>query len=273
MKYPIIETHAHLDMEHFDHDRAEVLVRAMDAGVFRIITVGIDLESSRKAVNMAQTHPEVFATIGFHPHEANKVTEADIARLSELANRPKVVAIGEIGLDYYRNRSSRQAQLKALQWQLKLAEKLDLPVIIHCRQADKDMLAILEEWRSSRKDSDHPIGVIHCFNGDRETANRYLAIGFYISLGAYIGYPSSVRLHDPIRSLPQHRLVLETDSPFLPPQSYRGRRNEPSYLPLVLESLSDIMKVDQDTIAINTTRNACNLFRLSDPGIAAGKLG
>ncbi|MFC1968481.1 TatD family hydrolase [Chloroflexota bacterium] len=270
MTYPIIETHAHLDMTHYDSDRIEVLARAKNAGVFRTITIGIDMESSCKAIELAETHPEVFATVGFHPHEADRVTKADIANLSEIANKPKVVAIGETGLDYYRNRSSRQAQLQALQWQLKLAEKLDLPVVIHCRQAEKDMLPILKEWTSSRRDSSHPIGVIHCFNGDREAANQYLAMGFNIALGAYIGYPSSVSLRDTIKNIPQNRLVLETDSPFLPPQSYRGKRNEPSYLPLVLKSLSAIMKVEPDSIAINTTRNACNLFRLPESRLTAG---
>lgn len=264
MKYSIIETHAHLDMPHFDHDRAKVLSRAMNAGVFRTITIGIDLESSRKAIDLSETCPEVFATVGFHPHEADRVTETDIAMLSELARKPKVVAIGEIGLDYYRNRSLQPAQLQAIKWQLNLAEKMDLPVVIHCRQAEKDMLPILEKWTSSHSNSNRPIGVIHCFNGDKEAAYKYLGMGFYISLGAYIGYPSSARLRDVIKAIPQDRLVLETDSPFLPPQSLRGKRNEPSYLPFVLDSLADITKVDQYTIAVNTTLNACKLFRLPE---------
>lgn len=264
MQCQIIETHTHLDMEHFDLDRTEVRARAIKAGVFRIITIGIDLESSNKAIQLAETYPEVFATVGFHPHEADKVTEADIAKLNEIAQKPKVVAIGEIGLDYYRNRSSRQAQSLALKWQLELAKKLDLPVIIHCRQAEKDMVAILEEWTSSYTKTAHPPGVIHCFNGDRDTLQRYLAMGFYISLGAYIGYPSSASLREVIKAIPQDRLVLETDSPFLPPQSLRGKRNEPSYLPFVLDSLASIIKVNPDTLAIITTRNACKLFRLPD---------
>ncbi len=264
MKYPLIETHAHLDMTDFGSDRAEVLARAKNAGVFRTIAIGIDLESSRKAIALAGTHAEVFATVGFHPHAADRVTETDIANLAEIVNKPKVVAIGEIGLDYYRNGSSRQAQLQVIQWQLKIAQKLDLPVVIHCRQAEKDMLPILEEWTSSHNAS-HPVGVIHCFNGDQESAHRYLAMGFYISLGAYIGYPSSARLHDIIKSIPQNRLVLETDSPFLPPQNHRGKRNEPSYLPLVLKSLAEIMKVNEDVIAVNTTHNASNLFHLPEP--------
>lgn len=141
----MIDTHAHLDMAPFNKDRTEVIVRARDAGVSTIITVGIDLESSRKAIRLAENYPEVLATVGFHPHQATQVKKADMAKLAEMANHPRVVAIGEIGLDFYRNRAPRETQLQALQWQLELAEQLDLPVILHCRRAEKDMLTLLHD--------------------------------------------------------------------------------------------------------------------------------
>jgi len=262
MNFSMIDTHAHLDMAPFDRDRTEVIARARDAGVSMIITVGTDLESSRKAVNLAEKYPEVLATAGFHPHEAARVKKVDMANLAEIAKHPSVVAIGEIGLDFYGNRAPRETQLQALQWQLELAERLDLPVIIHCRQAEQDMLPVLHNWASSDKRPDgQPRGVIHCFSGDIETAQQYLDMGFFISFGAYIGYPSSLHLGNVIRSIPQDRLVVETDCPFLPPQGQRGKRNEPVYLPLTVGVLAKIREVSPETAAKETTRNAHHLFR------------
>ena len=262
MKPSIIDTHAHLDMEPFDKDRAEVILRAKDAGVSAIITVGIDLESSRKAIGLAENYPGVLAAVGFHPHRAGMMKRVDMAGLAEMSGHPGVVAIGEIGLDFYRNKSPRETQLQALNWQLELADELDLPVIVHCRQAEKDMLPLLYDWTSSHKRfSGQPKGVIHCFSGDIETAQRYLDMGFFISFGAYIGYPSSLHLSDVIRSIPPDRLVVETDSPYLPPQSHRGKRNEPSYLPLSVAVLTEIRQVSWETIADETTQNARALFR------------
>ena len=265
MKLSIIDTHAHLDMAPFDKDRTGAIVRARDAGVNTIITVGVDLESSRKAIKLAENYPGVLATVGFHPHDAARMEEADVANLAEMAKHPSVVAIGEIGLDFYRDRSSRGTQLQALQWQLELAERLDLPVIIHCRQAEQDMLPLLQHWTSADKrlNGKHG-GVIHCFSSDVETARRYLDMGFFISFGAYIGYPSSLHLHSVIRGIPRDRLVVETDSPFLPPQSHRGKRNEPAYLPLTVGALAEIRGVSPETVAEETTRNARRLFRFPE---------
>lgn len=262
-KTSIIDSHAHLDMPHFDNDRKEVISKAIAAGVTTIISVGIDLESSKKAISLAEANPRIFATVGIHPHEANTVTEKGIAALKEIARHNKVVAIGEAGLDFYRNRSTHEAQSRALGWQLELAEELDLPIIIHCRQAERDMQAILYNWTSTHKRPEgKPPGVIHCFNGDSESALRYLDMGFFISVGAYIGYPSSLHAHGTVRIIPADRLMVETDCPFLPPQSYRGKRNEPSYLPLTVEILARIRGVPPETIASETTESARRLFRL-----------
>ena len=254
-----MDTHAHLDADAFDDDRAEVIARAREAGVSTIISAGTDLESSKKAIALAEKHPEVLATVGFHPHGAGTVKEADIASLAEIANHPRVVAIGEAGLDFYRNYSPREAQLQVLKWQLELAMKLDLPIVIHCREAEKDLLALLREW-TKRYQERQGRGVIHCFMGDSDAAQQYLEMGFYLSLGAYIGYPASAYAHDVIRDIPQDRLMVETDCPFLAPQKYRGQRNEPAYVPLTVEVLAEIRGVPLETVARETTENAQRLF-------------
>lgn len=262
MKTPVVDTHAHLDMKAFNEDRSEVIARALDSGVNTIITAGTGLESSQKAIRLAEEHPEVLATAGFHPHGAEKVKEADMARLAEMARHPRVVAIGEMGLDFYRNLSPGEAQIQVLKWQLELAVQLDLPVVIHCRQAERDMLPLLRDWTSSQKPGQPP-GVIHCFMGDLNAAREYLDMGFFLSLGAYIGYPASRRAYATIKAIPDDRLMVETDSPFLPPQRLRGQRNEPAYLPLTVKILAKIRGVSPDQIARETTQNAHHLFRLA----------
>ena len=263
MNFPLIDTHAHLDMAAFDRDRAEVVSRAGDAGVSTIISVGIDLKSSQKAIALAESYPEVLATVGVHPHDVSQITKANIASLADAAGNSRVVAIGEIGLDFYRDRSPREIQTQAMRWQLELAEQVNLPVVIHCRQAEEEMLPLLRDWTSSARGGDaEPRGVIHCFNGDIETAQQYLEMGFYLSLGAYISYPSSRHLHNIIRWLPLDRLMLETDCPFLPPQEHRGKRNEPSYLLSAAEIIGRIKGASLEVIARETTQNARRLFRM-----------
>jgi len=259
----LVDTHAHLDMSAFDKDRGEVIARALDTGVGTIISVGTDLESSKKAIKLAEKYPEILATVGFHPHEAAIVDRAAIASIGEIASHPRVVAIGEVGLDFYRNYSPREAQLQALKWQLDLAEKLELPVIIHCRQAEKDMLNLLSDWVSLYKGHHgQGLGVIHCFSGNNDTSRRYLDLGFYLALGAYIGYPSSESTHDIIRNIPKDRLLIETDCPFLSPQSHRGKRNEPAYLAPTVEILAKIRGESFEEVAGITTKNAQRLFCL-----------
>lgn len=261
----IVDTHAHLDSNAFAQDRAELITRARDTGVTKIITVGVSLESSKNAIILAERYPGVFAAAGFHPHQAVTMKKADIANLADIAKHPRVVAIGEIGLDFYRNYSPREAQLQALKWQLEVAVELNLPVIVHCRQAEREMLNLLRDWTEQHKGwhRQHP-GVIHCFMGSTQTAQQYLDMGFYLSLGAYIGYPDSASAHHVIRSIPQDRLLVETDCPFLSPQSHRGKRNEPAYLPLTVELLTRIRKVSFETVIRETTQNAHDLFRLEE---------
>ncbi|MFC2071412.1 TatD family hydrolase [Chloroflexota bacterium] len=259
----LVDTHAHLDMNAFDEDRTETITRALDVGVGNIISVGIDLKSSKKAIEISERYAGVYAAVGIHPHDVTAIDKADITRLGEIAKHSGVVAIGETGLDFYRDYSPKKAQIQALKWQLALSAKLELPVIIHCRQAEEDMLDLLRSWISEYGDTRRQCrGVIHCFSGDINTAKEYLNMDFYLSLGAYIGYPSSLNSHDVIRSIPKERLLVETDCPFLPPQSYRGKRNEPSYLPFTVKTLASIREESYDEVARVTTQNAQRLFRL-----------
>jgi TatD DNase family protein len=260
----IIDTHAHLDMPEFDSDREEVIARAKDAGVTTIVTIGIDLTSCRKAIQLAEKHSGVWAAVGIHPQETKGVEAKDVDILELLAKSNRVVAIGEIGLDFYRNYSSKEDQIAVLMPQLEIAAKSGLPVIIHCRQAQAEMIPILQNWvNSQRLPEGKPRGVLHCFSGDFETAERYLRMGFYISLGGYIGYPSSAKLRETIQKIPLERIVIETDCPFLPPQKYRGKRNEPCYTLITAGVLAEIKRLTLEEIAQQTTQNAVKLFSLN----------
>ena len=258
----IVDTHAHLDMSIFDKDRLDVIARARNAHVNSIVNVGTNLESSKKAIGLAEKYQEILAAVGYHPHDSANVLKAHILELAEIANHPKVVAVGEIGLDFYRNYSPRKEQLQTLKLQLDLATQRGLPVIIHCRQAENEMMNVLHDWILSNSGSQRQSpGVIHCFNGGKDTLRQYLDMGFYISLGAYIGYPKS-QLHDVILDIPDDRLLVETDCPFLPPQIYRGQRNEPAYLSFTIEVLSKIKTESYEQIVQKTTSNAYRLFHL-----------
>lgn len=256
----IIDTHAHLNMD-FDKDLDETVSRAADAGVTNIITVGTDLESSRKAVELSERYAGVYAAVGIHPHDVSAITMADMDSLGKIAMDPRVVAIGETGLDFYRDISPKDKQIIALLWQLDLAEETGLPVIIHCRQAAEEMVVLLRS-RLPPSTRQQYRGVIHCFNGNINDAKEYLDMGFHISLGGYISYPKSTGLHEVIRSIPKDRLLVETDCPFLPPQNYRGKRNEPAYITFTVKALAETMSEPYEDIAAATTQNAGRLFGL-----------
>jgi TatD DNase family protein len=213
---------------------------------------------------MAQRYPAILAAVGVHPQECTRITEKDITVLSHLARRPQVVAIGEIGLDFYREYASHEQQIKVLQWQLALADEMQLPVIIHCRQAEKEMLEVLTDWRTRHTSSSRLPGVVHCFNGSFNLAENYLKIGFCISIGAYIGYPSSKAFREVVKQLPMDRLMIETDCPFLPPQSHRGQRNEPAYVVETAKELAKINGLSLEAIASHTLGNAKRLFGIHD---------
>ena len=255
----LVDSHAHIDARVYEKDRDKVVARAEEAGVRFIINASSDLESSRASLKLAQQYAGVFVALGFHPHNAARMRDGDLDILSQLSQEPKVVAIGEIGLDFYRNLSPKEAQIEAFKRQLELAETLGLPVIIHSRNADEEVFAILAEW-AGRQKSQH-LGVLHCFSGDRKLAERYIALGFFISLAGPVTYPSS-NAAQIVSDIPLDRLLIETDCPYLTPLPYRGKRNEPAYVSFVADKISQIRGLSSGVVAENTAQNAVQLFRL-----------
>jgi len=258
----LIDSHAHLDLPDFAPDFEDILKRAAEAGVGAIVTIGIDIPSCKKAVELASAHKNVYASVGIHPSDAASATDEALAELTKLAARDKVVAIGEMGLDFYHKPYSESDQLKALRFQLALATQTGKPVVIHSRQADSTILPILVDWAKSNPA--YSKGVIHCYNGSIETANKYLSAGFYISLGGYVTYPSSRKSYDVYRFIPIERLLLETDCPFLPPQAHRGERNEPSYLVQTAQGLAAIKEMPVEDLIRATAENIRRLFDLTE---------
>jgi TatD DNase family protein len=259
----LIDSHAHIDLATFDRDREQVFARARQGGVRAIINVGLDLESSRASLDLAKQYDDVFSTVGFHPHDASKMRDDDLKALAELAQDDRVVAVGEIGLDLYRNLSSRRSQEEAFKKQLDLAVELGLPVVVHCRQAHKEVYKILSRWvRSTLSAGRLRRGVIHCFSGDVELAQKYIDIGFCISLAGSVTYPSAGELVQVAREIPLDRLLLETDAPFLAPQAYRGKRNEPAYVALIAEKVAQVREVPREVVAAAAAKNTISLFKL-----------
>jgi TatD DNase family protein len=248
-------------MPEFDGDRLEVLARARARGLGAFIVIGYDLGSSRQAVALAERESDVYACVAIHPHHAADATSDALVDLEGLASHPKVVGIGEIGLDYYRNRAPRETQETAFRTQLRLAETLGLPVTIHDREAHSDTLRILcEEVRGL------PAVVLHCFSGDDAMATEAWRRGYYTAIGGPITYRNADGLRAVFRHAPRDRVLIETDAPYLPPAPHRGKRNDPTYLGLVVEQLAALWDVAPDAVAAMTTRNTCRAFRLSLTG-------
>ncbi len=253
----LVDTHAHLNSREFDGDRPEVLRRAAEAGVEWIVDVGADLAGSRRAVALAAAEPHVWAAVGVHPHDAAMFDAAALNELRALAADGRVLAIGEIGLDYYRDLSPRPLQREALAAQLALAQDLGLPVIVHDRDAHDDTLAMLRSaaGRGLR-------GVMHCFSGGPELARDVLDLGLYIGIAGPVTYPKASRLAEVVRLAPLERLLVETDCPYLAPQAYRGRRNEPAYVRLVAERVAELRGLPLAEVGRITSDNARDLFKL-----------
>lgn len=235
----MIDSHCHLDFPHFDGDRDEVLARAVAAGVTALINPGTDLESSRRAVALSERYDTVYAAVGVHPHDASTLDRQTLVELRQLASHPKVVAIGEIGLDYYRDLSPRAQQRAAFEAQLALAVDLDRPVIIHQRESAADVMAALQDWAVEG----HPGCVLHAFSGDDVMANEAVSMGFFIGVGGPLTFRNARRLPEIVAGLPLSCLVVETDAPYLAPQPYRGKRNEPAYVMLVVERLVELRNI------------------------------
>ena len=253
----LFDTHAHLHFPEFAGDLGAVLARARAAGVRRVLTIGTNVETSRAAVALAAREPDVWASVGVHPHDAGEADATALAEIEELAAEPRVVGIGETGLDFFRNLSPRDAQERVFRAQLALARRVGKPVIVHCRDAHEATLAILAEERV-----DEPGGVMHCFSGDVEIARRCLGLGLLISLAGPVTYPKARALPEVARFVPGDRLVVETDCPFLPPQPYRGKRNEPAYLAITAARVAELRGESLQTLAARTSENAAKLFGL-----------
>ena len=253
----LFDTHAHLHFPEFAGDLAAVLARARAAGVRRMVTIGTDVATSRAAAALAAREPDVWAAVGIHPHEAADADETALAEIERLASAPRVVAIGETGLDFFRDRSPREAQARAFSAQVALARRLDKPVLVHCRDAHAETLALLA--------ADGPLergGIMHCFSGDVALARRCIELGLLVSLAGPVTYPKPGALPDVARAIPADRLVVETDCPFLPPQPYRGKRNEPAYLAITAARVAELRGEPLADLAGRMSENARALFRL-----------
>ncbi len=262
-----IDTHVHLDFADFKRDRTETIARAEAAGVTRLVNVGSNLQGSRDSISLAKEFPGVYATVGIHPHDAGEATQRNLAELMLLASKPKVVAIGEIGLDYFKSKTSSQQQKEAFVRQLEMAVRLQKPVIIHSRDAEEDMLDIFWQFQGMR-------GVLHFFSGSPEFAEAAVSYGLHISFTGVITYkprqPGSgsgaeydVLREEIIRSVPADRLMIETDCPFAAPEPHRGKRCEPAYVVEVARRLAEVRGVSLEEIARTTTDNAIKFFGLN----------
>lgn len=255
---PLFDTHAHLHFPELAADLDGVLERARAAGVVGMVTIGTDRETNPAAVALAERLVDVHATVGIHPHDAALATEADFEAMERLARESaKVVALGEMGLDFFRNLSPRDAQETVFRRQLALARRLHKPVVIHCRDAYPETLAILAEERVGEVD-----GVMHCFSADVEVARRCLDLGLSISLAGPVTYKNARALPEVARFVPADRLVVETDCPFLPPHPHRGQRNEPAWVAITAARVAELRGVTPEALGETTTENARRLFRI-----------
>lgn len=269
------DTHCHLDFNKFDEDRDAVIQRAMDAGVTRMLIPALDLESSLAAIKLADTFPNIFAAVGFHPTDLDKWTDFSMDNLRDLTkSADSIVAIGEIGLDYYwvKESDKQASQREILKQQLKLARDVNKPVIIHMReendawfgQASMDILEILTEWHEELRTHNHPLaekpGVLHSFNGNLETAQKAVALNFFIGVTGPATYKNADEKRQIIRQLALERLLIETDAPFLTPVPHRGRRNEPAFVTHIADKIAEIHMTTREHVAEITTSNAARLF-------------
>lgn len=256
----MIDTHCHLNLSQYAEDLEAVLERAHLAGVNKIIIPAIDLDTLTSALHLADQYPGIFVAAGIHPNATANFQATDIQQLVAYLTHPKIVAIGEIGLDYHWDDSPKHKQFEALEAQLQLATEHHLPVIIHNREASEDTIQILEAWAKDL-DKSHPVGVMHSFSGDEAIAERALAAGFYLGFTGPITFKKKSELFQRIATtIPLERLLVETDGPYLTPHPHRGQRNEPAYIPLIIEKIAALRGVPMEVIAAASTANAHRLF-------------
>jgi TatD DNase family protein len=260
----LVDTHCHLDLNSFDDDRRLVVDRARQNGVKQILNPAINLTSSYDILRIADSFEEVYVAVGVHPNEASSWEPGTLDRLEEATQHPKVVAIGEIGLDYYRDYCPRDIQKRVFIEQLELAGKLKLPVIIHNRQATEDVLELLTAWHDNLIKESSPLkdrpGVLHSFSDQFPIAMQAIKNRFFIGITGPVTYQNALDIQDVVRMVPLDCILIETDAPFLPPHPYRGKRNEPAHVRLVAEKIGELRKVDYHTVADATTVNAKYIF-------------
>ena len=252
----LFDSHAHLDDEQFDSDREEVIDRIIKSDVKRIINVGSDIKTSETSIRLASKYDFIYAAVGIHPHDVSDCSLADIEYLRKLSENEKVVAIGEIGLDYYYDNSPREDQRKWFASQIQLSEELNLPFIVHSRDASEDTYEIIKENRNKSE------FVLHCFSQSLEMAKKYIDLGGYISFAGPVTYKKSVKLREVVKNIPLDRLLIETDCPYLSPEPKRGKRNDPTNVLHVAETIASELRIDSERLAEITFENASRLFSI-----------
>lgn len=260
----LTDTHCHLNLNLYHDDLPEVLDRAWGAGVERILIPGIDLESSRSAVQMTERDARVFAAVGVHPNDALTWNDQSLAELRQMAQHPRVAAIGEIGLDYYRDHAPHEQQVRILREQLTLAAEVNKPVVLHQRDSQRDLWPIMAGWQQELARNGHALamrpGVFHSYDGSLAAAQAIVQQGFWVGISGPVTYKNAHERQELARNLPQDKCLLETDAPFLTPHPWRGRRNEPGYVVKIAEKIAELRGMNLEMIALITTQNANQLF-------------
>ncbi|RST71124.1 TatD family deoxyribonuclease [Siminovitchia acidinfaciens] len=254
----LFDTHVHLNDEQFNEDLQEVIERAKEAGVSYMVVVGFNRPTIEKAIILVEEYDFLYASIGWHPVDAIDMTDEDLAWIEEMAVHPKVVALGEMGLDYHWDKSPQDVQKEVFRRQIGLAKKLKLPIIIHNRDATEDVVQILREEKAEEVG-----GIMHCFSGSAETAKECVEMNFHISLGGPVTFKNAKKPKKVAMEVPLDRLLIETDCPYLAPHPYRGKRNEPAYVKLVAEQIAELKEISYEEVAKKTTENAMKLFGIS----------
>jgi TatD DNase family protein len=253
----LFDTHVHLNADQFEEDVEDVITRAKETGVANMVVVGFDEKTINRALELVQTYDFLYAAVGWHPVDAIDMKDDHLVWLEELSDHPKVVALGEMGLDYHWDKSPKEIQKDVFRKQIRLAKKVKKPIIIHNREADQDIVNILKEEEA--KDVG---GIMHCFGGSVEIAKECLAMNFHISLGGPVTFKNAKRPKQVAKEIPLERLLIETDCPYLAPHPYRGKRNEPAYVKLVAEQIAELKEMEYEEVAKQTTKNAKKLFGL-----------
>tara|TARA_B100000029_G_scaffold432273_1_gene444269 strand:+ start:695 stop:1453 length:759 start_codon:yes stop_codon:yes gene_type:complete len=247
----LIDTHCHIYYENFNNDINQVIERAKKNNISKIVCVGVDIESSMQSIRLAEEHSMIYATAGYHPHESKDTSASYLKELENILQHEKVIALGEIGLDFHYNHSDKKTQIKVFKEQLELAKTLDVPTIVHCRNSDTDLIQCIKETKSRN-------GVVHCFASNIDFAKELFRIGYYISFTGLVTF--SKDLINVVKEIPLDKFMLETDSPYLTPIPHRGKRNEPSMIKYIAESIAEIKNVELKTIAESTTKTAKEFF-------------